>query len=125
MMTVERFNFRTEQWSNSLQRINKLTMEIKQLQDTITCMRLEKEQLVLQATGLEMMLRKFEQPRPFVVFSDEMKRATIEENHRLVDEVERLEKENSGLKDDVGVLRQRWKRRRRDGSDVDETSSLQ
>jgi predicted nuclease with TOPRIM domain len=90
----------------------------------VYCGRRDAAQLGLQAAGLEMMLRKFEQPRPFVVFNDEMKRETIAENHRLVDEVERLGAENSELKDEVAVMRQRLavmkKRRRGSGGGGDD-----
>ena len=114
VMTPERFIFRTEQWKNSIQTIRKLTNEIHQLKDTITNMKLEKETLLMQSAGQERMLRRFEQPRPFTVFGDEMKQEVIAENHRLVDEVERLEEENSGLKDEVLVLRERVARKKND-----------
>ena len=122
IMTPERFIFRTEQWKNALGTISKLTLEIKKLKGTITDMMAEKEAAKMHTAGLERMLQRFDQPRPFAVFGDEEKRETIEENHRLVDEVERLEGEVSGLKDEVMVLRgmverRKWNKRLRSGDD--------
>ncbi len=55
-------------------------------------------------------LNGFERARHYDVFTDELHRATLAENGRLVDEVERLGRSERELKEENTLLRRRIRR---------------
>ena len=54
----------------------------------------------------EILLSRFENSRRYEVFTSDMHRDTLEQNSRLVDENEKLQRELSALKDDLLIFRQ-------------------
>ena len=109
-MTPEKFMMRTRMMNQCRESLQASEKRAKQLGEDNARLKVEGDKLYTRMRAYEEQLNGFERARHYDVFTDELHRATLAENGRLVDDVERLSRSERELKEENTLLRRRIRR---------------
>jgi hypothetical protein len=107
LMTPEKFMERTRILSQTRLSLERTESKLTTLQNENARLQKEKEAAVNECKKYENMFARFDKPHRYEMFSNEMHRKTVEENHRLVDHVDDLAKSLSEANEELLILRRR------------------
>ena len=107
IMTPEKFMSRTKMMNQCRDSLQVSEKRARQFAEENTRLKQERDSIYATMRKYEDMLHGFDRARHYDVFSDELHRQTVKENHRLVDQVERLRRSERETKEENRVLRRR------------------
>ena len=120
LMTADKFMERTRMLTQTRTSLDRSEANLTKTLDEMKTIRAEKETAVNECRRFESLLTRFEQSRRYDVFTNDTYRETTEENSRLVDRVDLLEKKLGEANEEIAIL----KRRSQDSPDVKMTSAF-
>ena len=104
LMTPERFMTKTKMMNQCVGSLQTSEKRARQLTEENTRLKQERDSIYTSMRKFEDTLNGFEKARHFT-FTDAMHRTTLNENARLVEQVEKLLRSEAGLQEDNAVLR--------------------
>jgi hypothetical protein len=107
LMTAEKFLERTQMLTQTRASLERSDAKLRKVIEENAQIKREKESAVNESRRLEILLSRFEQSRRYEVFTSDMHRETLEENSRLVDLNEKMQKQLSELQEEVMILKAR------------------
>jgi hypothetical protein len=117
LMTPEKFMSKTKMLNQCTESLHTSEKKSRLLAEENTNLKKERDSLYTNMRKFENMLMGFERARHYDAFTDESHKAALEENSRLVDQIEELQRnerekseENSALRRRVAYYKQSHKR---------------
>jgi hypothetical protein len=107
LMTAEKYLAKTKMMNQCRDSLQASEKKARLLADENARLKRERDSLYADMRRFEDMLRGFEKPRQFEVFTDEAHRATLTENAKLVEQVERLRRAERETREENAALRRR------------------
>jgi hypothetical protein len=107
LMTAEKFLAKTRMMNQCRESLQASEKKARLLVDENARLKQERDSLYTNMRKFEDMLRGFEKPRQFEVFTDEAHRATLAENAKLVEQVDRLRRAERETREENAALRRR------------------
>ena len=107
MMTPEKFMNKTKMMNQCMESLQASEKKSRQLTEDNANLQRERDSLYTNMRKFENMLQGFERARHHDVFTDEMHRKAVEQNARLVDELEAVRRSERELREDNAILRRR------------------
>jgi hypothetical protein len=107
MMTPEKFMNKTKMMNQCMESLQASEKRSRLLTEENTNLKRERDSLYTNMRKFENMLQGFERARHHDVFTDDMHKKAVAENSRLVDEIEKVCRNERELREDNSILRRR------------------
>jgi hypothetical protein len=107
VMTAEKYIAKTKMMNQCRESLQASEKKARLLTDENTHLKHEKDSLYTTMRKYENMLQGFERSRQFEVFTDDAHRATLEENAKLVEHIDRMRRVERETREENAALRRR------------------
>ncbi len=107
LMTPDKFMERTRILSQTRASLERMEAKMATLQNENARLQQEKEAAVNESRRYEHMFSRLDRPHSYEVFTSDMHRSTVLENHRLVDEIDQTKRSLAEANTELQILRRR------------------